>query len=624
MARLPSSAAPISWVAFDFEWFAPAGALPVPRMLTAIESATGRAHRYGEAQLRRLRHPPFPIGPEVVCCAFSAASDLVPWLVLRWGQLPDRLVCTYAEHRVRYNGICSEFDDDLLGACARRGIAYTSTEAIKKRWHERFADPHSIEPREEEEGLDYCLADTQACLALAQEYEKDIWWERALLYGEYAKALAVIEFAGIPLDTEALSLLQRNAGGAKLALIEEGDREYDCYEKGHLRNQRVWAFAKRNNISWPALPAGAPVLADEELKTLAARYLGDRRGEMVEGFRQLRKTVGALRSNKYAAGPDGRSHVSLHGFGTKTGRNAPKGSQSIFLGPAWMRGFMRPNPGDALVYLDFEAEEFAIRAAQSGDPAMIRAYQSGDPYMATGILMGLAPVGATKHTHPDVRALCKVLVLAIGYGMSAWGLAQRLGIEEEQAADLIQRYHEAFSVARAWSEGGVAYAKAHKGITTPFGWRMYVPRNINPRTLLNWPMQSLGSDLLRLVAIALVDAGIKVVSLIHDAVLIEVPIAELDATVQQAVAIMGRASEQVVGMPLRVDIGSEDEPHIFPYPARFRDKREGDMYNRMLRLLREVDEAKAQSSDDATHRQWVELNRTWRRRPTNLVQNEPC
>jgi DNA polymerase-1 len=194
---------------------------------------------------------------------------------------------------------------------------------------------------------------------------------------------------------------------------------------------------------------------------------------------------------------------------------------SVELGPAWVRGFLQAPPGWALVELDFEAEEFVIRAAQSGDPAMIRAYQSGDPYMATGVLMGLAPPGATKFSHPEVRALCKVLVLAISYGMSAWGLAQRLAIEEGQAAELIRRYHEAFPVARAWSEGGVAYAKAYKSITTPFGWRMYVPRNTNPRTLLNWPMQSLGADLLRLIAIALVEAGIKVINLMHDAVLIE-------------------------------------------------------------------------------------------------------
>ena len=67
---------------------------------------------------------------------------------------------------------------------------------------------------------------------------------------------------------------------------------------------------------------------------------------------------------------------------------------------------------------------------------------------------------------------------------------------------------------------------------------------------------------------------------------------------QQAIGIMVRASEQVVGMPLRVDIGNEDEPHIFPNPARFRDKREGDMYDRMVRLLWKIDGAKGRSLEE--------------------------
>ncbi len=87
------------------------------------------------------------------------------------------------------------------------------------------------------------------------------------------------------------------------------------------------------------------------------------------------------------------------------------------------------------------------------------------------------------------------------------------------------------------------------------------------------------------MAIALVADGLKVSALIHDAVLLEAKIGEVDTVVQRAVAIMERASEQVVGIRLRVDIGSEEEPHIFPHPMRFRDKREGDTYGRFLKLL---------------------------------------
>jgi DNA polymerase I len=118
--------------------------------------------------------------------------------------------------------------------------------------------------------------------------------------------------------------------------------------------------------------------------------------------------------------------------------------------------------------------------AQSGDPAGIRAYQSGDPYMATGQLMGLAPPGATKRTHPEVRALCKVLVLALGYGMTAYGLGHRLGIDEDDAAELVDRYHAAYPVARAWTDGMAAHARTYGRIATPYGWEMHVSRQSNP------------------------------------------------------------------------------------------------------------------------------------------------
>jgi DNA polymerase I-like protein with 3'-5' exonuclease and polymerase domains len=254
-----------------------------------------------------------------------------------------------------------------------------------------------------------------------------------------------------------------------------------------------------------------------------------------------------------------------------------------------MRGFMRAPPGHALIYLDYEAEEFAIKMAQSGDQAGIRAYLSGDPYVQTGILMGLAPPGATKYSHAPVRALCKVLTLALGYGMTVYGLSRRLGLEESAAAELMAKYDAAYPVARAWSDAMTAHARTHGRIITPYGWQMRVPRNINPRTILNWPVQSLGADLLRLVAMALVADGLKVLGLIHDAVLLEARTLDVAAVVQRAVAIMERASEQVVGLRLRVDVGSEEEPHIFPHPARFRDKREGRMYDKAVRLLKAAD-----------------------------------
>jgi DNA polymerase I-like protein with 3'-5' exonuclease and polymerase domains len=258
-----------------------------------------------------------------------------------------------------------------------------------------------------------------------------------------------------------------------------------------------------------------------------------------------------------------------------------------------MRGLVRPPCGAAIAYLDYQSEEFAIAAALSGDEKMLAAYLGGDPYLGVGIAMGIAPGGATKSSHGAIREMCKVIVLGLGYGMEKFGLSRRLGISESDAADLLLRHRRAFPVFWRWSEGGVAFAKAQRKIVTPFGWQMHVPRNVNPRALLNWPMQSLGADLLRLVATALVDEGVKVAALIHDAVLVEGSAKEFDGLVEHACATMRRASELVVGVPLRVDIGSDDEPHLFRYPARFRDKREGGMYDTARRLLLEAERLSA-------------------------------
>src|SRR5262249_32054565 len=154
------------------------------------------------------------------------------------------------------------------------------------------------------------------------------------------------------------------------------------------------------------------------------------------------------------------------------------------------------------------------------DERMLNAYLSGDPYLGVGVAMGIAPVGATKRTHSAVRDVCKVIVLGLGYGMERYGLARRLGITEDDAAGLLARHRQAFPVFWRWADGQVAYAKAQRRISTPFGWQMQVRRSVNPRSLLNWPMQSTGADLLRVVATALVEDGVKVAALIHDAVLI--------------------------------------------------------------------------------------------------------
>src|SRR3712207_6852609 len=94
-----------------------------------------------------------------------------------------------------------------------------------------------------------------------------------------------------------------------------------------------------------------------------------------------------------------------------------------------------------------------------------------------------------------------------------------------------------------------------------FGWRFRVGRDANPRSLMNFPMQSNGAEMMRVTAIAATEAGIEICAPIHDAFLIQAPLERLDDQVEHMRALMTKAGEAVTGgFPVRTDA------HIIRYP----------------------------------------------------------
>jgi hypothetical protein len=84
---------------------------------------------------------------------------------------------------------------------------------------------------------------------------------------------------------------------------------------------------------------------------------------------------------------------------SRTGRNQPSTSENILGNAKWWRGPITPLDGCAVVEIDWSGQENAIAAGQSGDATMRHAYESGDIHMATAILCGLGPAGATEGLH---------------------------------------------------------------------------------------------------------------------------------------------------------------------------------------------------------------------------------
>ena len=127
------------------------------------------------------------------------------------------------------------------------------------------------------------------------------------------------------------------------------------------------------------------------------------------------------------------------------------------------------------------------------------------------------------------------------------------------------------------------YALLHKILWTVFGWQLQVAGQPNPRSLANFPMQANGAGMLRIACTLMTEAGIRVCAPVHDAVLIEAPLGELEDRVKQAQELMREASRQVLG-----DFELTTDADIYRYPERYRDEeRGGKFWDKVMGLLPE-------------------------------------
>jgi DNA polymerase I-like protein with 3'-5' exonuclease and polymerase domains len=214
---------------------------------------------------------------------------------------------------------------------------------------------------------------------------------------------------------------------------------------------------------------------------------------------------------------------------------------------------------------------------------MMEAYHSGDPYLSFAKQAGIVPSNATKATHPIERDLSKACSLGVLYGMGARSLALRIGRPEIEARELLRKHHETYRVFWLWSEAAKDYANLNGKIGTVFGWEIHVGAESNPRSLLNFPMQANGAEMLRLACCLATERGVRVCAPIHDALLIEAPLEGLDEAVLVAEEAMAEASRVVLGgFELRTD------KKIIRYPDRYKDRRGEKMWNTVLRILEDL------------------------------------
>lgn len=559
----------------DFEFSAPPGDRPDPVCAVAHELKTGTKLRLFQDELRMLKHPPYGIGKRSLVVAYYASAELTCHLALGW-ELPENVLDLFVEFKGLTNGLKLDHGAGLLGAMSYFGLDPISV-AEKEEMRTLAMRGGPWTDKEKAALINYCESDVVALPKLLTKMMPRLDIPRALLRGRYMKSIAEIENIGIPIDTEAMTLLKENWEGIKDQLIAEVDSQYGVYEGQSFRQDRFRDYLIREGIPWPIKPeTGALDLEDDTFKQMARSY------PKIGQLRELRASLSKMRLSELPVGTDGRNRTLLSPFRSRTGRNQPSNNKFVFGPSKWLRSLIRPKPGFGVAYLDYSQQEFGIAASLSGDPKMIEAYTSGDPYLAFAKQAGAVPPNATKQSHEAVRDQYKACVLAVQYGMAEESLATKIGQPVIVARQLLRMHRETYPKFWSWSDSIVDQAMLFGSLPTTFGWVIHVDADAkaNPRFLRNFPMQGNGAEMLRLACIFASERGIQVCATVHDAILIEAPLDELERTIEIAQAAMSDASAVVLdGFRLNSDAKR------VRYPDRYFDKGGVEMWNRVWGLI---------------------------------------
>jgi hypothetical protein len=237
--------------------------------------------------------------------------------------------------------------------------------------------------------------------------------------------------------------------------------------------------------------------------------------------------------------------------------------------------------------------EFMIAGVLSNCREMLDLYATGDPYLNFAKRVGAASPTATEKSHADIRDKYKLLLLATQYGMGMGTLAGRLNVSTFEAHELLSQHRGLFAGYWAWSDDWLAQALNTGVMRTVFGWRCLTGIvEFNERSIRNWPIQSAGSEILRIACILGHRHGIELLAPVHDAVLIGAPIERIEADAELMRECMCRASRVVLN-------ADPDGPHelrtkaeIVRHPDRYSDKRGAQIWQRVLELLAEHEQDK--------------------------------
>ncbi len=381
-----------------------------------------------------------------------------------------------------------------------------------------------------------------------------------------------MERDGVLIDGSQLDAMSHELGQKMLEL--EGQAHKEAGQPFNLGSPKQIAeifFEKKGMPVVKKTPSGAPSTDEDVLERLA---LDHPLAKILLDYREISKLKSTYTDKlpKMMNPRTGRVHTNYGQATAVTGRlasNDPNLQNIPVRTPEGRRireAFVAPR-GHAIVSADYSQVELRIMAHISGDENLLRAFGAGeDIHRATAAeVFGRS----LKDVTPEERRYAKVINFGLIYGMSAFGLAQQLGLERATAQAYIASYFTRYPGVAKYMEEVRKTARERGYVETVFGRRLWLPeiKSSNParrggaeRAAINAPMQGTAADLIKLAMIAVrgwLDRerlSTKLIMQVHDELVLEAPEDELARVKAEIPGLMSGVAKLKV--PLVVDVGS--------------------------------------------------------------------
>jgi DNA polymerase-1 len=379
-----------------------------------------------------------------------------------------------------------------------------------------------------------------ALRAQIEEKELDTPYEQIDL--PLSEVLAEMERAGVRVDQQALAemsqSMEKEVRRLEKEIWELAGVEFNCNSPTQLAE----ILFDKLNLE-PAAKRGRPKsrsTAVEVLEELSARHPLPKKVIEYREFTKLKSTyVDSL--PKLIHPVTGRLHTSYNQTGTATGRlsSSDPNLQNIpirtELGREIRAAFVAEE-GKILLSADYSQIELRIMAHFSKDPVLVEAFRNGEDIHARTAqeVFGVGPMGQTA----EHRRAAKAINFGIIYGLSAFGLAQQLGIAQKEAAQFINAYFSRYRGVKEYLDRVLVETRKSGETKTLFGRIRPIPeinspqvqlRNFAERTALNSPLQGTAADLIKLAMIAIAKRLKKeklkaqMILQVHDELVFEAP-----------------------------------------------------------------------------------------------------